>query len=474
MTKKKVKNAKRIVLFLLVVLAVIVIAINYANTTFFAMSVENAPNDLYSSETQEKSQISAQKLSNTATETYIYTAAELAAFKNNVNAGNNYEGKTVYLMADIDLSKVCSSTLGSWGQIGTNSVVFAGTFNGNYHKIKNLYIRENATAVALFKSTTKSTTIKNLILENVYIYNAYNSGSSNTAGIAGTNSGTIQNCAVMSGSVTGYQTAGASGFKGTYVGGVIGTNTGNVDGCYNKATVFSNANTGINGSEARVGGVIGQHNLNTVSNCYNGGKVTGTGYTSYVGGVVGLIHMTTGNPNKPIVKNGYNYGTITANGGTKYGAGVVGLNGHSANFPAGTIQNCYCTTVTTYTFNYYSGGYRTSQEGRVSSDTMKVYEIKLGSSFAYDIYNKNSRYPVLQWENKTPEMKLNKNQAYIKTGETISLNVVKTEEITQIIGENYKSSDFMWKSTNEDIAKVDENGVVTGLTDRIYDCICTS
>ncbi len=39
---------------------------------------------------------------------YIYTIEDLVKFKNEVNAGDNYEGKTVYVMADIDMSSACS------------------------------------------------------------------------------------------------------------------------------------------------------------------------------------------------------------------------------------------------------------------------------------------------------------------------------------------------------------------------------
>ncbi len=49
---------------------------------------------------------------------YIYDAAGLAEFRNSVNGGNNYAGKVIYLMSDIDMSTVCSATVGSWVPIG--------------------------------------------------------------------------------------------------------------------------------------------------------------------------------------------------------------------------------------------------------------------------------------------------------------------------------------------------------------------
>ena len=82
---------------------------------------------------------------------YISTAQDLVAFRNSVNAGNTYVGKTVELINDIDLSSVCSSILGSWVPIGNSNTDFNGIFNGNYRKIKNLYIKTNGqTNIGLF------------------------------------------------------------------------------------------------------------------------------------------------------------------------------------------------------------------------------------------------------------------------------------------------------------------------------------
>lgn len=64
------------------------------------------------------------KLENTNTITYIYTADDMVKFRDSVNAGDNYSGKTVYVMADIDMSTVCSETVGSWTPIGASRNLF--------------------------------------------------------------------------------------------------------------------------------------------------------------------------------------------------------------------------------------------------------------------------------------------------------------------------------------------------------------
>lgn len=130
-----------------------------------------------------------------------------------------------------------------------------------------------------------------------------------------------------------------------------------------------------------------------------------------------------------------------------------------------TIQNSYCINNTSYAYWYYNGSLATTTAGRVTKETLQKYDVKLGQAFAYDVYNINEGYPVLEWENQRPEMALNINQTYIKVGENISLNIKENQEISELIGNNYNNTNFTWKSTNEDIASVDQNGIATGLKD---------
>ena len=142
---------------------------------------------------------SANRLQNTDTITYIYDAEDLAAFRDAVNAGNNYSGKTVYLMDDIDLSTVCSSSLGSWVPIGT-STVFEGTFDGNYYTISNLYYNGSSYQnVGLFAVNSANSIIRNVLFKNVNIYNSYNVVLNDvfTGTLIGTNQGKVMNCGVI-------------------------------------------------------------------------------------------------------------------------------------------------------------------------------------------------------------------------------------------------------------------------------------
>ncbi len=64
----------------------------------------------------------------------ISSATELAALAVAVKGGNHFEGKTIKLTQDIDLSES-----GNWNPIGYNlNNYFSGVFDGDFHTIYNL------------------------------------------------------------------------------------------------------------------------------------------------------------------------------------------------------------------------------------------------------------------------------------------------------------------------------------------------
>ena len=400
------------------------------------------------------------RLPNTETVTYIYDASDLVAFRDAVNAGNNYSGKIVYLMDDIDLSTVCSSTLGSFMPIGATGTYFAGTFDGNYHTIKNLYMSYNTYLnLGFFAKTTETSVIKKLLLENVNIYNGYNSNAdfcNITGGIVGTTQGKIINCGVNSGNIKGQKTTANSGsnWKCVCTGGIVGQlSAGEINQCYNRAYI-SCQNVTQNYNSAYVGGILGRATTGSkIINCYNTGTVYASAYFIALSGIVGdsLGSSTT-------ETNCYNIGTTSlGSGSTKFHAGVLG---RGSSHPS----NCYSMTSNNAAYYYANSLGSYSYTGRVAKETILTYTTVLGNSYAYDVYGINNGYPVLAWQNETTVMSLNKNQAYIGVGESLSLNVIEKDEVTEIIGENYEATNFTWTSTNEDVATVNENGVVTGIS----------
>lgn len=378
------------------------------------------------------------RLENTDTITYIYDADDLAVFRDAVNAGDNYSGKTVYLMNDIDMSTVCSSTLGSWTPIGTEETYFTGTFDGQNHKIDNIYINTSNMYKGLFR--VNDGTIKNIIINSGTL-----KGGSYFGSIAGVNNGTIDSCG---------NNVNISSI-GHYVGGIAGYLSGNIYRCYNAGNVTSTGRSNSTYNEASTGGIAGGAYSANIFYCYNTGAVKAT--YRYAGGILGIIaYRQTG---KKTISYCYNTGTVSSS----ENAGSIVANASKYV----TLNRCYYTSSNA-SYVGTASGYGTptvSNVAKVASATLQTYTTVMGENYAYDVYNQNNGYPVLAWQNETPVMSLNRNQEYIKVGETLKLNVVETDEITEKIGTNYANSNFTWTSTNEDVATVDSNGIVTGVSD---------
>lgn len=258
----------------------------------------------------------------------ISTLAELEAFRDSVNAGNDYSGATVTLTADIDLG---GQENNQWTPIGTVDAVFAGTFDGGGHEIKGLYInRTGYNYLGLFGINTG--TIQNLGVEGSV------SGSSYIGGIVGKNdNGSIIHCYHAGPPCRGYDLGGIAGvnYGGTitgcyntgdlnssgYTGGIVGTTSGPVTNCYNTGTIT------FNGADGWIGGIAGCSYVGgTINNCYNIGDV----FASLLfGGIVGQCSAP--------LENCYNTGVIS---------GGYDRGGIAASDPNGYTKNCYYLTGT--------------------------------------------------------------------------------------------------------------------------------
>ena len=238
----------------------------------------------------------------TDTEYHFTTAEQLAGLAQLVNdktASVSFEGKTIYLDNDLDLSG------SQWTPIGDGSNharFFAGTFNGQHHKIMNLnhhYTGDEVVRNGLFGVVSDGGTLKNLLVIDADIAS---NDDSLIAGILAdwVNGGTVENC-YTSGKIE-------NNVGNKFVGGLIGQCTWStqVKGCGSDATVIS---TESNEDDVdTVGGLIGQWensaDSSSITDCWFGGSVSCNNIYSAVGGILGAnFENFSGNKPGVIIKN---------------------------------------------------------------------------------------------------------------------------------------------------------------------------
>lgn len=314
------------------------------NTYYYTISKEAKADTSWYDESKEKF-----TLSNTA---------ELFGFAKLVNEGKNFEGKTVELAADVDLTGYI------WTPIGLeNSSAFAGTFDGGNHKVTGMSVQaKEIQRAGLFGEV--SGTVQNVQVEGtVNVTDAAMIYAGGIAGYVQTN-GTVQNCLSM----VNVCVKLSGNNNSTYVGGVVGYNTGTVNLCWNKGNVQGTGGTTF---YTRVGGVVG---VGTVANCANFGEVTGNGST---GGIAG----------DGTVSNSYNLGAVS-------GRGAAGITGK------GTVTNSYyvCKLNGAEAAKYVNS----NDEQDITTaekDGKTVY--KVSDDVLVDVLNKDeNRGTYIEWINK--------------------------------------------------------------------------
>lgn len=215
-------------------------------------------------------------------QTEIGNKDQLIAFATSVNDGTFGSG-SASLTADIDLKGVV------WTPIGSSTVPFTGTFDGQGHTISNLTITATGLYAGLFGRVGSTGIVKNVNIS----------------------SGTI---AVST----------DPGELASYHGAIVGLNEGTVIGCFNSALV-----NGYSYIHARIGGIVGE-NQGSIQNCYNTGEVYSGQSEVFIGGI-------TGNNNSGSVQNCFMSSEVNKNG-IKYHYPVYGNNN------SGTVTGCFYST----------------------------------------------------------------------------------------------------------------------------------
>ena len=189
---------------------------------------------------------------------YIYNVETLSKFRDRVNAGENFEGKIIKVTKDIDFG---AENTTNWEPIGNETNYFNGIFDGQGHKISNLYINATTMYQGLFGLIDKTGIVK-----NITVTGSIKSTKMNVAGIAGLNLGIIENC----GNLANIES------DDTDVGGIAGSNNGIIIKCYNSGNVKARSYsaggiTAWNGDGVFEQGILGE--ISYIFNCYNTGLV---------------------------------------------------------------------------------------------------------------------------------------------------------------------------------------------------------
>lgn len=292
----------------------------------------------------------------------ISTGEQLAFLSKQINSSttNEYYNKYYELVCDINLNGL------EWDPIGcywygtfssscSNSLLFAGYFEGNNHVISNFKVTQQKTDIlfcyyGLFGGV--SGTIKNLGVADFTIDMA----SENVVyagGIMGYGSSSkISNCYAKNGTIN------LIGGVRVYAGGLVGHSLGKIEKSYANLEI----NAGVNASEKLIyaGGLVG-YNQEEISNCYASGSVNAVyqSSTSYVGGLAGY------NVNKIVNSYASTSVSVESSEGSIYAGGCIGYNKNTSsskklenNFACGNVSVVTDkSTVFASGFMAYDSGY---------------------------------------------------------------------------------------------------------------------
>ena len=210
----------------------------------------------------------------------------------------NFSGKTVKLMKDLDFSSKLSYTNASRTDFGDingdaedgNALItemttgtgfnpigsFTGSFDGQGHEVKNLYI--NTTVAAGFFGNSKANEIRNLTISGDITTTTHAAG---IVGGYGSRANLIENCCNKV-NIT------STGTGECYVSG-ISVHGAKIINCHNEGNI-SNTGRHTNGISL----------AKEIENCYNTGTITGNERVSGIGGETGAT-----------IKNCYNTGDVS-------------------------------------------------------------------------------------------------------------------------------------------------------------------
>ena len=269
-------------------------------------------------------------------------------------------------------------TAQKYNSIGSTDRPYEGILDGSGYSISGLYIEATTKTSGLFGMVSQDGEIKNLVIENSYIYG--NRSGANT----GYNEGKIYRCKVQNTTIEN---------DGSWSGGIIGLNNGSVIECASISVYVNGDGTGGiaggNGTNDSRDGFTHNSTTGYIYRCYSTGYI---GYTEISGiashsGVYGGTGYIYDCYSRAKLNDNYFKGSIVAvqsfsgKGGYIYNSYYLNTD---CNFPSvatsqhyGTVENSYSndTTVTAAKLNGTSG-----------------------TAWINDTQNIKNGYPILAWQ----------------------------------------------------------------------------
>ena len=262
----------------------------------------------------------------------ISTAEELLAFAESCRLDSFSRNLAVTLEKDIDLT----------GLDFAGVPIFSGSFDGKGHVISGLEIQTEGSVLGLFRYLQPGSRVCNLTVKGSVTPEG---SAAKVGGIAGSNGGTVENCAFQ-GTVAGSEDVGgivgvntltgilencvaAGSIVGShFVGGIAGENRGVIRSCSNGAQINTTAaqNT-VELSDITLDTLTGSESVNTVTDIGGiAGESSGVIRACENRGAVGYKHMGYNIGGIAGTQSGYivdcvNYGEIA---GRKEAGGIVG------------------------------------------------------------------------------------------------------------------------------------------------------
>ena len=363
----------------------------------------NGNYNVYVLDSNEEYKIAQIQIEGISEDMQISTKEQLESLRDRVNNGATYEGRTITLQNDIDLQ---GNAENQWVPIGREDKDFKGTFYGNNHIIKNMYIDTTEDFQGLFGI------VRGKIQDLTVTGDIVNAGNQ-SGGVVGSAGGStiIMNChnqvtiyseeGTSIGGIAGYIVPNASilnctnranitalgqtgGYQETYVGGIIGRCDGQITGCYNTGDIYG---------YHIAGGIVGVMMQGETRDCYNRGNIKVD--FQIAGGISGAIHYYSGGTvGYTRIMNTYSTGTVT-------GPSQIGASIGAVTTPGSILQADNNYALNQNDLPAIGGGTTTNTNVKAelkTSDELKELVSTLGEAFKEDTENINDGYPILQWQ----------------------------------------------------------------------------